>query len=129
MITIGIKPLSTNKIYYGSRYKTAEAKAFERKCEQLLEERAANLYETIPRVGDLELVARFYCSRMMDTSNCVKLFEDCIETHLKKNIPDFNDRRFAGHKISRVAVKKGQERIEFAIRQYRHEDYYVNIEA
>ena len=122
VIGIHIKPISNNLINgvtkKGRVYKKKEARDFENDVSDLLKKHAWNI--KLPNSRDLELIMRFYVSRKFDTSNCVKLMEDCIAKHFK-----INDRRFAGHKTSRVVVKPGQEKIEFVINPYNDYDYAI----
>ena len=110
-VLISLKPVSTNNLYGGKRYKKKGAVEFEGAVEWVLKYNTLGI--KIPESGDLELITRFYVSRKFDTSNCLKLFEDCLALHFK-----INDRRFAGHRMSRVVVKEGQEKIEFKINHY-----------
>lgn len=120
VIAIHIKPISNNLINgvtkKGRVYKKKEAREFEDNVLHLLKKHAWHIL--IPTSRDLELITRFYVSRKFDTSNCLKLLEDCIARHFK-----INDRRFAGHKSSRVVVKPGKEKIEFVINSYNDADY------
>lgn len=115
VIQLNIKPVSNNLLYgitkRGHKYKKKDAVEFEKNCEWALKVAAFNMRLTSKE--DLELITRVYVSRKFDTSNCLKLFEDCVARHFK-----INDRRFAGHRISRVVVKEGQERIRFKIQEY-----------
>ena len=115
VIVLDVKPISNNSLYgvtaAGRRFKRKAAVNFCSKVEWLLAIGAHNV--KLPESRDLELVTRFYMSRKFDTSNCIKLIEDCIA-----NFFQINDRRFAGHRSSRVVVKEGQERIKFRIREY-----------
>lgn len=118
VVTLGIKPVSNNKIHSGRRYKTTEAKDFENVINILLSTYARDI--KLPETGDLELITRVYVSRKMDTSNCLKLLEDCIARYF-----GINDRRFAGHRISRIVVKPGNEKIKFKIQEY--DDKYYEL--
>lgn len=118
VVSLNIKPVSTNNLYGGKRYKKKEAKEFENTISWLLKIYANSV--KLPEQGELELITRFYVSRKFDTSNCLKLLEDCISKHFQ-----INDRRFAGHKISRVKVKPGQEKIKFLIRPYEDKNYEI----
>lgn len=121
-IELDIKPISNNALQgvtrTGKVYKKKEAREFERQVYFLLKVAAVGV--KIPEQRDLELVLRFYVSRKFDTSNCVKLIEDCIADFFK-----INDRRFAGHKTSRVVVKEGEEKIRFKIEPYQDLEYII----
>ena len=116
-VTLPIKPVSTNNLYGGKRYKKKEARVFEESVRAYLIRDAKHI--VIPD-GDLQLITRVYVTRKFDTSNCLKLLEDCIAKFLQ-----INDRRFAGHRISRVVVKPGHEKIEFRILPYDPSEYEV----
>ena len=122
VIEINLKPVSNNMLHgitkKGKIYKKKDARVFEEDARKLLNIHANRL--RLPENGDLELITRVFVSRKFDTSNCLKLLEDCIATHFK-----INDRRFAGHKISRVKVKQGEERIRVLIKPYDDIDYLI----
>lgn len=110
-----LKALSTNALYIGRKVKSKAAREFETAIAHLL----AVLKPTPPPAeGDLTLHFRFGTTRKQDTSNCVKLAEDCIARHF-----GINDRRFVGHTAVRVPVKKGGEFILFEILPYRDSDF------
>ena len=122
VILLSIKPVSTNNLYgitkRGRKYKKQEATDFENAVDWMLRINAFAV--EIPQTRDLELITRVYVSRKFDTSNCLKLLEDCIAKFFK-----FNDRRFAGHRTSRVVVKEGQERIKFKILEYQDDLFRI----
>ena len=122
MVELKLKPVSNNMLHgitkTGKLYKKKDAREFEENARKLLNIHANRIL--LPEDGDLELITRVFVSRKFDTSNCLKLFEDCIALHFK-----INDRRFAGHKISRVKVKKGEERIRFFIKPYDDVNYLI----
>ena len=121
-IELEIKVVSTNMLYghrkNGQRFKKQDAIDFEEKIEWLLKIFANNI--RLPVKCDLELITRVFVSRKFDTSNCLKLFEDCLARHFK-----INDRRFSGHRISRIKVKEGQEKIRFLIQEFNDEIYDI----
>ena len=114
-ICLPLKPISTNKLYTGRRWKSAAAKQFEK--DIALHLLAACRDRTLPD-GELAIHFQFGTSRRMDVSNCVKLVEDCIARHF-----GIDDRRFTAQTVVRVPVKKGQEFITFRITPYRAEDF------
>lgn len=117
VVELNLKVVSTNLLYghnrkTGKRYKKKDAREFEEKARMLLNIHANRI--RLPEDSlDLELITRIYVSRKFDTSNCLKLLEDCIAKHFR-----INDRRFAGHRTSRVVVKRGEEKIRFKILPY-----------
>lgn len=122
IVELPIKVVSTNMLYgvrkNGQRYKKKEAEAFENDVDWLLRVLAKNV--KIPDTIDLELITRVFVSRKFDTSNCLKLFEDCLARFFK-----INDRRFKGHRISRIKVKEGEEKLRFLIKEYNDEIYSI----
>lgn len=121
-IELEIKPISNNALQgitkTGKVYKKKEARDFENEVYFLMKKACVGV--KIPEERDLELILRFYVSRKFDTSNCVKLIEDCIAKFFQ-----INDRRFAGHRTSRVVVKEGNEKIRFKIEAYQDLDFII----
>ena len=117
-----IKVVSTNMLYgitkKGKKYKKQEAVDFEDNVRRLLNIHANRM--RVPEKDDLELITRVFVSRKFDTSNCLKLLEDCIASHFK-----INDRRFAGHRTSRVKTKEGEEKVRFLILPYDDSIYKI----
>ena len=106
MPKVNIKPLSVNKAWQGKRFKTPLYKAYEK--ELLLKLRALEVPE-----GKLLLVVTFgLSSKLADWDNPVKPFQDCLQ---KKY--GFDDRRIYKAEVEKVDVKKGEEFIEFEIKQ------------
>ena len=122
IVELPIKVVSTNMLYgvrkNGQRYKKKEAEDFEDTVDWLLRRLAYNI--KLPDSLDLELITRVFVSRKFDTSNCLKLFEDCLARFFK-----INDRRFKGHRISRIKVKEGEEKLRFLIKEYKDEIYSI----
>ena len=109
MVILKIKPISTNLIWSGRRYMSAEAKQFKRDCKlQLLAKRVKLSVD-----GELALHLRFGLSRNADVSNCIKLVEDVIA-----DVLDVDDILFVGITATKERVKKGQEFIAFDITDY-----------
>ena len=122
-VELNIKVVTTNLLYgfnrkTGKRYKKQDAKDFEENVRRLLNVHANRI--RLPDTLNLELITRVYVSRKFDTSNCLKLFEDRVAKHF-----GINDRRFAGHRISRVVVKAGEEKIRFKILPYDDSIYAI----
>ena len=116
-VELPIKVVSTNLLYgfnrkTGKRYKKKDAKQFEEDARKYLNIHANRIRLPEDRL-ELELITRIYVSRKFDTSNCLKLLEDCIARHF-----GINDRRFTGHRTSRIVVKEGQEKVRFKILPY-----------
>ena len=104
---IGLKPISTNKIYKGRRYLSAEAKKFKEDARMHLRQ---NFQEYNIPAGELHMFYRFGLSRKMDVDNCVKLFQDALCDYL-----GIDDSRIRTFTAQRDKVKAGQEFIEFKI--------------
>jgi len=114
-VHLKIAPVSTNKLYTGKRWKSKEARAFEWEIAKQLS--FLCLDTTLPD-GDLTLHLRVGTTRRQDTSNSIKLLEDCIARHY-----GINDRRFRALTVVRVPTKQGEEFITFQIRPFAHEDF------
>ena len=67
---------------------------------------------------------RFGLSRDMDTSNCIKLLEDCIAS-----VMGIDDIRFRGITATKEKVAKGGEFISFDITDYVDEHFLPNKNA
>ena len=103
---IDIKPLSVNQAWQGRRFKTPKYKTYERDILMLLPQ--AN----IPN-GLLELYLKFgFSNKGSDFDNPIKCFVDCLQKKYS-----FNDNRIKRCIIEVDNVKKGEEFIEFEIKQ------------
>lgn len=101
-----IKPLSVNQAWQGKRFKTPLYKGFEKQLTLMLK----NM--DIPK-GKLLLKATFgLSSKNADWDNPIKPFQDVLQ---KKY--GFNDSRIYRGEIDKVDVKKGEEFIEFEIKE------------
>ena len=116
MTHLKIKPISTNAMYVGRRWKSPAARQFEKDIALLL---AVHAKEKPPD-GDLAIHFRFGTTRRQDLSNCVKLVEDCIARHY-----GIDDRRFCAMTLVRVHVKSGGEFISFQIEEYVESDFQL----
>lgn len=106
MPKVDIKPLTVNQAWQGKRFKTPVYKAYEQ--ELLLKLKPLCVPE-----GKLMLVATFgLSSKLSDWDNPVKPFQDCLQ---KKY--GFDDRRIYEAHVKKVDVKKGEEFIEFELKQ------------
>lgn len=123
-VELPLKVVSTNLLYgynrkTGKRYKKPEAKQFEDDARRYL-----NIHANRIRLPEdhfpLELITRIFVSNKFDTSNCLKLLEDCIARHF-----GINDRRFMGHRTSKVIVKQGFEQVRFKILVYDNAIYEI----
>lgn len=110
-----LKPVSTNSLYRGRRYKSAVARQFEQDASLLL---AATVRDTTLPDGELAMNFRVGTTRRMDVDNCLKLLIDVIATHF-----GFDDRRVTGISIVRVPVKAGDEFISFNLCRFRSTDF------
>ena len=103
---VNIKPLSVNECWQGKRFKTLKYKAYEK--ELLLKLKKIE----VPK-GRLFLKITFgLSSKIADWDNPVKPFQDCLQ---KKY--GFDDRRIYRAEVEKIDVKKGEEFIEFEIKQ------------
>ena len=111
MITLNLKPVSTNKIWQGKRWMSKEGAQFKKDCITLLRAKQVKLKPL--EQGDMSIHFRFGLSRDMDTSNCIKLVEDCIALAL-----GVDDIRFRGMTATKERVEKGHEFIAVEITDY-----------
>jgi len=103
---IDIKPMSVNEAWQGRRFKTPKYKAYERDVLKLLRPM------TIPE-GDLVIDLEWGVSNMTsDWDNPIKPFQDILQ---KKY--GFDDKHIIEARVKKVKVKKGEEYIEFTIKE------------
>ena len=108
MTKINIKPLSTNEAWKGRRFKTEAYKSYEKSLHFLLPKK-----QCIPE-GLLSVSYTFGVStRNCDFDNFIKQFQDVLS---KKY--EFNDNRIYYATINKVDVAKGDEFIEYKIKEY-----------
>lgn len=104
---INIKPLSVNQVWQGRRFKTPIYKKYENELLFMLPK------IKIPE-GKLELTIIFgFSSSASDWDNPIKPFQDILQKRYR-----FNDSRVYKATIIKEIVKKGQEFIEFNIKEY-----------
>jgi len=104
---INIKPLSVNSAWRGRRFKTDEYKNYEEVLLFLLPKL------NVPS-GKLSVIYIFgLSSKNADGDNCIKQFQDIISKRY-----GFNDREIYHWDIKKVDVKKGDEFIEFEIKEF-----------
>lgn len=108
--------MSTNKIWTGKRWLSKAGAQFKRDC--LIQLRAKSIKLRHPIEGDMSLHFRFGLSRDMDTSNCIKLVEDCIALAL-----GVDDMHFRGLTATKEKVDKGHEFIAVEITDYLDEQF------
>ena len=103
---LNIKPLSVNDAWQGRRVKSKEYRSYEADILKLLRPMV------IPE-GPLELYLKWgFSSAGSDWDNPIKPFQDCLQ---KKY--NFNDNRVVRAITEKVKVKKGDEFIEFEIKE------------
>lgn len=108
-ITLKIKPLSTNALYTGRRWKTDEYRKYSRLIHAELNSRKTRLI--VDDKAKLFLLMIVGVSNAgADLTNTVKGFEDIISKHY-----GFNDNRTLRSYLVKEKVKKGKEFIEFNI--------------
>lgn len=110
MIRLALSPISVNRIWRGKRWMSKAGAQFKKDCALLL---AAKGDQIRAMRGDMSIHFHFGLVRDMDTSNCIKLVEDCIAEHL-----GVNDSRFRGLTATKSKVRKGHEFIDIAITEY-----------
>jgi len=104
---INIKPLSVNQVWQGRRFKTPIYKKYENELLFMLPKMK------IPE-GKLELTIVFgFSSSASDWDNPIKPFQDILQKRYS-----FNDSRVYKATIIKEIVKKGEEFIEFNIKEY-----------
>lgn len=103
---INIKPLSVNEAWQGKRFKTKKYTKYERDVLLMLPK---------VKISDvpMALYIKFgFSNKMSDVDNPVKCFVDCLQ---KKY--GFNDRNIYRMVLVKELVKKGDEYIEFEIKE------------
>ena len=106
MPKINIKPMSVNSAWQGKRFKTKRYKDYERECFFALPEGLV-----IPD-GKIKVSLVFgFSSTLSDADNPVKCFIDILQKKYK-----FNDNKIYEYSIKKVDVQKGDEFIEFNIK-------------
>ena len=118
-IHMKIKPISTNSIWIGKRWKSKAAKEFERNIALLL---ATQCRDTSLPDGELTVRLRIGTTRRFDVDNSLKLLLDCLARHF-----GIDDRRFSALAVVRVPVKRGAEFITFHISKFRPEDFTLLV--
>lgn len=104
MNRINIKPLSTNRLWQGRRFKTPEYKVYEQEMWYLLPDME------VPQ-GKLSIKFEFgLSSKNADVDNCIK---GCVDILQKKY--GFNDRYIYKLEAVKVDVKRGEEYIDFEL--------------
>mgnify|MGYP003651762811 CR=1 FL=1 len=107
MAIIKTKPLSVNDAWQGRRFKTPEYKTYEWELFSKLKP------IDLPK-GKLSLFITFYLSnKLSDIDNPLKPFLDILQKKYQ-----FNDRDIYEMRIVKKIVKKGEEGIDFDIKEY-----------
>jgi len=105
---LDIKPLSVNDAWKGRRFKTDAYKKYERDVLMILGRME------IPE-GELEIFLEWgFSSAGSDWDNPIKPFQDVLQKKYS-----FNDNRVIEGHVKKVKVKKGEEYINFTIREYK----------
>ncbi len=112
---VEIKPLSVNQAWQGKRFKTKNYQNYEK--EVLLKLHPFTL--VIKEPVELIIIVGF-SNAASDADNAVKPFLDILQ---KKY--DFNDKYIYRLVVEKVIVKKGEEFIEFFIKNYEPLEYNV----
>ena len=107
MNKVEIKPLSVNQAWQGKRFKTPKYSKFQKEMLLILPKLNQDF------TGNLRVNIRYgFSSKLSDIDNPCKPFLDCL---VKKY--GFDDRQIYELYQEKVIVKKGQEFIEFEIKQ------------
>ena len=102
---IHIKPLSTNKLFQGRRFRTPEYDVYELLIRQAITKWKPEIYDKMTFVIRVGL-----SSKNADLDNCIKAFVDILQ---KKYL--FNDSRVYRIEAQKEIVKKGAEYIDIEI--------------
>jgi len=113
-LEIPIKPLSTNKMYSGTKRRSIYYKKFSR---EVMEHLNANYDKRgLSLKGNLKLCMEVgLSSTLMDCSNCIKSIEDVVV----KWAESFDDRQVYSLHVEKYIVHKGDEFIKFSITKLR----------
>ena len=107
---INIKPLSVNEAWQGKRFNTKKYKQYEKDVLLMLPKVKIN---DVP----MTLIINFgFSNKASDIDNPVKCFVDCLQ---KKY--GFNDKNIYRMILVKELVKKGDEYIEFNIKELQDE--------
>lgn len=107
MTKIDIKPLSVNKAYRGRRFATTDLTDYKKTLEILL---------PAMEIKDTQLEVSYIfgtSSRGSDGDNFIKAFQDCISEQY-----GFNDNKIYKWTVVKKIVPKGEEYVEFDIKEY-----------
>jgi len=102
---IHIKPLSTNKLFQGRRFRTPEYDVYEALIRNAVVFWKPDLYEKMTFEIQVGL-----SSKNADLDNCIKAFIDILQKKL-----GFNDSRIYRIEAQKEIVKKGFEYIDVII--------------
>lgn len=111
MIRLNLKPLSVNKAWQGKRFKTKDYKTFENAMLLMLPKLDVDL------TGKLRIELKYgFSNKLSDIDNPCKLVIDCL---VKKY--GFDDRQIFQLYQEKEIVKKGNDYIEFLIKNIKDE--------
>jgi len=102
---IHIKPLSTNKLFKGRRFRTPEYDVYEYLILQAITGWKPQIYDKMTFILQVGL-----SSKNADLDNCIKAFVDILQ---KKYL--FNDSKIYRIEAQKEIVKKGAEYIDVEI--------------
>lgn len=109
MITVPVKPMSQNKAFLGRKTKSKEYRVYEGNVASFLPD------VTVPE-GQLALTLDvYYSNRAADIDNCLKPFIDILQANY-----GFNDNKIYKLDVEKFIVKKGDEKIEFKLEEYKN---------
>jgi len=113
-LEIPVKPLSTNKMYSGTKRRSFHYKKFSKEVMSYLNEHYDK--RGLSLRGNLKLCMEVgLSSKLMDCSNTIK----CIEDIVVKWAEAFDDRQVYSLHVEKYIVAKGDEYIKFSITKLR----------
>jgi Holliday junction resolvase RusA-like endonuclease len=108
MYKINIKPLSTNQLWQGRRFKTSKYIAYETELLYKLP------FIHIPPVDQFHLILEIgFSNKNSDLDNSIKAIQDILQKRYK-----INDRMIYKLTATKKIVKKGDEYIKFLIESF-----------
>jgi Holliday junction resolvase RusA-like endonuclease len=110
-ILIGIKPLSVNEAWQGTRFKTKKYLSYEK--ELLF--RLPQLYFPYPNKPLKVIIEYGFTNNASDIDNPTKLILDILQKKYK-----FNDKNIVELLLRKKIVKKGQEYIQILINEFKN---------
>lgn len=108
MLSINLKPLSTNDAWRGRKFSTQAKKLYEAQLRERLE------WCTFSGKPPYRIHFKFYISSMQDYDNCIKVSQDTLCEFF-----DINDRDIHYAIIEKIPTKRWEEHFEVEIESYK----------